>query len=564
MVEKLRCPGGNDLWAAALLLALAAPAGALELKGPQLGAASNFGQHWLPQMLAAALALPVRNFRDAVYWDEVEKAGRFVFATKSTTYPDLIAGAHATMSLTVNNGHPDYDHGVTPYTPAAIAAFAHDAAVTVQRFPAITAVEVGNEINSQNFVTGPVKAAGLSQRALDYLAILKAVHAAVKAVNPKVRVLGGGVHSIPVGYLAPMFAAGAAQDMDSLALHTYTTPAEQLVRQVAVFRQLPGAADLPLDVTEFGEPDMAKAPAHLLRNYCQMALSGVARAVWYPLNPRGDGMAPLIDAEDRVTPVGHAYQQVSALMEGRPVANVAPDPFTYACLFGGRTLVIWGAPRKVTLGRPDLKATDPSGTALDPARLSLSENAPLVITGAAPLGLGNGVELAPQQVVADSYDQFAYPGVADQPTDPFERFAREGAAELPLQTRPGQERQGAPWTPYLAVPNTSSARLTADVVLPGAHIDKQVVIVQRYTAPQDMAVVARADLSPARHSTDGIRFDLTLNGKSQIGTVLTAPAVETTGVMHLKAGDRLDFAVGPNVTPNGDATGYRFTLRRAE
>lgn len=547
----------------AMLAAL--PAAALDLRGPELGAASNFGQVWAPDMFKAALALGVRNFRDAVYWDDVQQPdGQFAFATASTTFPDLMAAAGQTMSLTVNNGHPAFDGGVTPYTPAGIAAFARDAAETVKRFPAITAVEVGNEINSANFVTGPLKAEPLDQRALGYLAILRAVHDAVRAVNPKVRILGGGVHSIPVGYLAPMFAAGAAGAMDALALHTYTTPAEQLVRQIAVFRQLPGAADLPLDVTEFGEPDLAKAPGVLLRNYCQMALAGVNRAVWYPLNPRGDGLAPLIDATRQVTATGRTFHRIASLMEGVPVTNVAPDPFTYACLFGTRTLVIWGTPRALHLPRADLTATDPTGATLDPATLTLSETDPIVVTGAMPLTLGTDVTLAPQAVIADSYDQFAYPGVPGQPADPFTRVAVEGGAVLPLERHGGQDRQGAPWTPYLGVPGTTFARLTADVLLPGAHADKQVVIVHRFTAPADMTVAAESRLSPASRSEDGIRFDLTLNGAPIDGAVLTAPSDRITPPLHLKSGDVLAFAVGPNVTPTGDATDYRFTLRRAE
>ncbi|MBI1220623.1 MAG: hypothetical protein GC186_18985 [Rhodobacteraceae bacterium] len=548
-----------------LAMLVALPAAARDLRGPELGAASNFGQHWSAQIFAAAQALGVRNFRDAVYWDEVEQpGGRFAFTTMSTTYPALIAAADDTMSLTVNNGHPAYDGGVTPYTSAGIAAFARDAAETVKRFPAITAVEVGNEINSANFVTGPLKAAPLDQRALDYLAILRAVQDAVKAVNPRVRILGGGVHSIPVGYLAPMFAAGAASAMDALALHTYTTPAEQLVRQIAVFRPLPGAADLPLDVTEFGEPDPAKAPGLLLRNYCQMALAGVGRAVWYPLNPRGDGLTPLIDAAGKATATGRGFQQIAGLMERQPVANAAPDPFTYACLFGTRTLVIWGAPRALHLTRADLRATDPAGAALDPASLTLSETDPITITGSGPLALGTDVTLAPQMVIADSYDQFAYPGIPDQPADPFTRVAVEGDQVLPLETHGGQDRQGAPWTPYLGVPGTTFARLTADVLLPGTHADRQVVIVHRFTAPADMTVIAESRLAPASHSEDGIRFDLTLNGAPLDGAVLTTPGDRTTPPLHLKAGDVLAFAVGPNISPTGDATDYRFTLRRAE
>jgi hypothetical protein len=91
-----------------------------------------------------------------------------------------------------------------------------------------------------------------------------------------------------------------------------------------------------------------------------------------------------------------------------------------------------------------------------------------------------------------------------------------------------------------------------------------VVIVHRFTAPADMTVTAEARLNPASHSEDGIRFDLTLNGAPIDAAILTAPTDRTTPPMHLKRGDVLAFAVGPNITPTGDATDYRFTLRRAE
>jgi hypothetical protein len=275
-------------------------------------------------------------------------------------------------------------------------------------------------------------------------------------------------------------------------------------------------------------------------------------------------MAPLIDTRDQATPAGRAFRQIGDLMEGKPVANAAPDPFTYACRFGARTLVIWGAPRALRLRRPDLRATGPSGTPLDPGRLKLSETDPIVITGEAPVAPGQGVVLAPQEVIADSYDQFAYPGVPGQPKDGFERFALMGGTRLTLQTRPGQGRQGAPWTPYLAVPHTTFARLTADVLLPGTHAGRKVVLVHRFTAPADMVVTAEARLAPAKHSQDGIHFDLTLNGKPVFGAVVTQPLDHVTPPIRLKRGDTLDFAVGPNVTPTGDATAYRFTLRRAD
>ena len=561
-----------------VLLALAPPAAA-ELQGPILGAASNFGQGWQPDLLAAARALGVRDLRDAVYWSEVERRGAFTFDRSVTTYPDAVAAAGMDMSLTVNNGHPDHDGGATPYTRSGIAAFARDAAETVARFPAIDAVEVGNEFNSANFVTGPVRNATLGERAAVYAALLKATHDAVKAVRPGVRVLGGGVHSIPGGYLGRLFALGAAADMDALALHPYSTAPEQFARQIAVLRRLPNAAAIPIEVTEFGTADAAAAPGFLMRYYCQMALAGVTRAVWYPLSARGDGLVPLIDAHGAATATGRAYATVARLFEGRPAADAAPDPFTYACRFGDRALVIWGAPRALRLARADLRALDPTGAPRAGAgggragrgALELSETDPIVVTGSAPFTLGTDVTLGPQRVIADSYDQFAYPG-GPAPDGVgrvggvgggFDRFIRAAGRRVAFETHPGQDAPGRPWTPYLAAAGNPTVRLQAGTLLPGGTGAAPDVVVQSFSAPREMTVTAEAHLAPATRSRDGVTLAVTLNGAPLYSATLASATTYESGPLHLARGDVLSFAVGPNGNANGDVTAYRITLRKA-
>ncbi|KKK82122.1 hypothetical protein LCGC14_2806560, partial [marine sediment metagenome] len=142
-----------------------------DLRAPALGAASNFGQGWTPDVLAASEAIPVTDFRDAVYWRLVagdeDGVGRDYSAARAR-YPDLLPELDARLSLTVNNGHPAHDAGKTPHSPEAIAAFAGFAADMVTRFPAIDRVEVGNEMNSDTFVSGPMRGAGMADRARLY------------------------------------------------------------------------------------------------------------------------------------------------------------------------------------------------------------------------------------------------------------------------------------------------------------------------------------------------------------------------------------------------------------
>ncbi|WP_102225046.1 hypothetical protein [Acidimangrovimonas sediminis] len=522
-------------------------------RGPTLGAASNFGQHWQPKMMDAAKALGVRNFRDAVYWSEVEKGGKFAFDTPDTGWPGHL-GPDAATSLTFNNGHPGYDDGKTPYTPGALAAFGHDAAETVLHFPRVTAVEVGNEMNAANFVSGKVKDDGLEKRPEHYLALLKATYTAVKAARPEVAVLGGALHSIPVGYVRKLFALGAAKYMDALAFHPYTTAPEQLARQIAVLRGVPGLETMPLEATEFGDPNPDTAAGTLLRYYCQMSLSGVSRAVWYPLNPRGDGLTPLIGPDLKPTAVGETYATIARLMEHRAATDASPDPFTYACHFDPDTLVIWGAPRSLTPAAGQT-ALGPGGRKLlGPIRLS--RDTPVILTGPGTPDLG------PQMVLADSFDQFSYS--RGRVHDGFDRYVLDRGRRVPLVLMPGQDKSGRPWTPYLAEKDNPDVRLQPDTLLPGGTAARPIEIVQDWRAPSKMKVVAEVSLMPAARSADGVTLRVALNGKTLTRSDVNTPEKWQSAPLSVAPGAVLSIVVGPGKTAKGDVTHYRITIRRAE
>ncbi|MGR3373008.1 MAG: hypothetical protein ACU0D1_09390 [Pseudooceanicola nanhaiensis] len=548
--------------AATLMIALGAGAGhALDLKGPALAAASNFGQGFEVGMMSAALELPVRDFRDAVYWREVEQGpGRFVFDTPRTMFPDLVGARGARMSLTVNNGHPAHDGGTTPLSPEAVRAFGHHAAQTALRFPAIRAVEVGNEFNSANFVTGPLEGDTLDARARAYAALLHAVAQQVRAVRPGVRIVGGGVHSIPTGYLSRLTALGAAADMDAIALHPYSTPIEHLARQIAVMRRDPALAAMPVEITEFGSQDPDAAPDVLVRAYCQMALSGVSRAVWYALNTRGDGYAPLVGPDLELTAAGRAYRFVQSEFAGQPVEDIAPDPFTYGCRFPGG-VILWGMPRTLEPGE-GVTARDATGKVLEGRSFRLGETAPLILTA------GSGAvdhTLGPQEVLADSFHQFPYPEAGADSADAagFARFAVSPRGRAPFVTMPGQDRPGMPWTPYLGLSSDRSVRLLPESLLPGGGGTHQVGVEHVYVAPEAMEVDLTGWIDPPERSADGVVVTLALDGE-EVGRWSVIDRLELDErALALPAGAELSIRVAPGETSTGDVTGYRFTLRRA-
>jgi hypothetical protein len=550
--------------AAAGLVAGAAAAPAQEggaLTAPQLGAATNFGQGWQPEVLEAARALPLRLFRDAVYWADVEKGGAFIHDGPRETFPDLLDAAGAGMVLVVNNGHPDHDGGHTPLTPEAVAAFARHAAEMVRRFPAIVAVEVGNEMNSRTFVSGPGWAdVSLQERGAAYAALLAATAAAVRAVRPEVRIYGGAAHSLPLAWFRALFEAGAAQHMDALVIHPYTVAPEQLAAQVALLRaQLPEAADLPLAVTEFGTEDHAAAPAHLLKFYCQMALSNVETAIWYAANRRGDGLVPLLGPEGAPTGAGRAFQIAADLFAGRPVTPLAPDPFTYGCRFGEDAALIWGEPRALRVN--GVQVYDAEGAHLPPKQLTLSMQAPLVlVSDGAPLWLGETLALGAQEVLADSSHQFAWPGRVDTP---FRWLIRAGDEERAMELRPGQEKDGVPWTPYLGTSLDGVARAGPGWVLPSLPPSGPVEIVLRYEAPQAMPAHAKIHIGPSTRSEDGVTLRVTLDGDTLLDRRVIGPEVLDFTDLALQPGSRMELAVGPGPSSaRGDVTGLRLTLRR--
>lgn len=541
-----------------LAFALAAlPVMAQELVGPRLGAASNFGQGWDADMLDAAQALGVRDLRDGVYWRDVEQDGARRFDTFRTAYPALLEARGMGMSLTVNNGHPDYDGGVTPHTPEGVAGFADHAAALVRRYPAIDAVEVGNEMNSATFTSGPMRAADLAGRAVFYTRLLAATRAAVTEVRPDLRILGGAAHSIPLAWFRALSDAGAPAHMDAVVVHPYTTLPEHFGRQVALLRGVPGFADLPIEVTEFGDEDAATAPATLIKYHCKMALAGVTRAVWYPLNPRGDGLAPLIGADDEVTAVGRAFALADRHLAGRTVRDVSPDPFTHACLYDDRALVIWGEPRALSVA-DGIEVLGPDGESVeDPA---LDRVRPLVLLAQDRPVIGETVTLGPQDTVADSFHQFAYPG---QDGDGFRRFTRIGGEEAPFALRGGQQANGVPWTPYLGSPRDGMLRMDGVFLLPSGDGNAPGEVVHEHVVAEALRGALDIHLAPSERTTDGIVARVTLNGAEIDRRVVIAAADYALGPLDLAQGDVLRIIVGPGDSARGDATRYRFTLRRA-
>lgn len=525
---------------------------------PKLGAASNFAQGVQPKMIGLATNFGILSFRDGMNWSRVEQSkARPLFQGPRSTFPEALHQSGASVTLVLNWGNPLYDKGDTPHSPAGIEAFGRFAAQISKRFPNIAGLEIGNEFNGHNFVRGPIRHMPPQERAKAYVALLKSAATQARAVTPTIRMLGGATHSIPAGYLWHVLDAGGAAYMDALAIHPYTTPAEQFRRQIAVLRRHPDARTMPIEITEFGTPNPARAAGHLLKNYCQFALAGVTQAIWYPLNPRSDGMVPLLNKAGRISSAGQAWRLAKTTMEGQPVRPYVVDPFTYGCHFGDHTLVLWGHPRDVAVAN-EVEVLGPTGVSRTPPhRLSATE--PIVLhaeNGLPP----EPAQLAPHGILADSFDQFSY---GDTP-DGFQRTALLSGKQLSLTTYPGQANRGEIWTPYLSHPKIGAARLSADALRPSVTRAGPVSIRQVYRAPEAQFVDVKAQFTPSRQSEDGISIRITQNGTTLYEDAGKGPFDIALPKLDLADGDTLAFVVGPNKTGKGDGTKYRITLHNAQ
>lgn len=559
---------------APLLLALPAAAqdGSGEDSPPQrepmiIGAATNFSQGSWTDLMDAARQLPLLHYRDGIRWNEIERQmGRYRFENRRARYPAEVAGRGADLVMTFNWGNPLYDQGHTPHSPEALAAMGRFAAAVVKRYPEITAVEVGNEVNGVNFVNGPVREAGLPKRPEYHLAMVRAIATAVREVRPDIRIYGASTHSIAGGYVWDVLEAGGGQLLDGIAIHPYTTPIDQLAAQIGVLRRHPLARDMPIVVTEFGSQDETRAPDDLIRGYSMLAQLGVAQFYWYPLIPRGDGLIPLLERDGRITETGEAFRFAQSRLATRVAQDISPDPFTFAHQFGDDTLVIWGEPRLLAMTTKGISVHRANGSVIAADTHALLPDRVLVLTADRPIALGQDITLGCSPLVADTFYEFGFGEGVEGPDDrslgdgapgPARGFipsTYRGDEQIGWQVLPGQHRGGVPWNPYLAPRGNGVLRLSEDgMLIPGGW-----TIAHDYVATHDgeMQLEARIGSGNARFN-ERIDISLSVNGEPVPKTQMEAGF---DALVTLSAGARLRISVSAKGGGRPVPVAYRYRL----
>lgn len=517
---------------------------------PQLSVVGGFFAGPAPRKIEQLRALSLTGLRDGLRWKDIEtEAGQYRFDRGSAAQLTDLSQQGLLGPILIQPMVPLYNGGHTVHTPPDLRAFAQYTKAVADQF-AHNTIEIGNEFNGGTFVTGDVRLLPPRRRATLHAQMLAEI---AKTGVPRDRIIGGALHSMAGGYLWPLLDAGAAAHMGAIALHPYTTSPEAFARQLAFLRQHPEMSKLDIEITEFGTRNTAGAADYFWRYYCQMALADVRRAHWYPLAPRRDGYAPVIDAQRRLTPLGRAVTFAATALAGLPVVALRPDAHTYGCLFDNRVLVLWGGARDVTLKRDDLNIQRSDGRPAErPLRIS-REHVLLISApkGGAPIDPSVDIAFGTQRILFDSFDHFMTPTGR-----PF--FSHRGQ-RMDFALCPGQDRPQAPWFVHLCAPALPRAVLhDRGFTLPNRRAEFHLP----YKMRGDATVQAQITLDLNAHSEDGVVLSLWIDGTLKDQRTARAKQEVLFDNIAVKQGETIKVVLSTGPSATGDRGKFRLQLRK--
>lgn len=499
----------------------------------QLGATTHFSQGWPARLHETVAGAPIAFVRDSIHWNAVETVqGRYEINERNAGHiPRLCAGGKRVVLVTDPRNRL-YDAGLTAHSPAARAAYARFLRTIVDRFGnCILALEIGNEINAAANMTGPAA----RDRAASHAAVLEAVWREIKPAHPGTLILGGSTHSIPTGFLDKLFAKGALQHMDGVAIHPYRNyPANldwEIERLQTAMRQ--HGRSVPIWATEFGGDfaDREAAPPYLLKMVAQMSTGAVAGAIWYALADQSHfPNMGLYDAAGAPKPVTAAMAQVSALLANGRAERLTLEPGLHAYRFSDDIVVAWGLPRPITIG-PRATVTDAAGRTIPPPAW-LSE-APIVVRGG-DVRFGTGTVLA-DTLHHYGHDRWTY------------RLLRKTGTALPMSPIDWT------WTSYIGVPGHRAFAVNQH----GLLLSPAGTVELSYRVEQSGELHASWCLAP---TTKAVSIALEVNGKSLLPPTVVAGQSKGRVPVKVALGDRITFLVGAPVPAGLRQAGYRFRV----
>ncbi len=537
----------------------------------QLSAQTHFSQGWNINLVDQIGQLGIDQIRDAVPWGKVEtRKGKYDFDHKSAQWVNDALAAGLDVVLVFNPVNPLYDKGFSIHSNKGREAFADYVVATLKAFPGVTAIEIGNEYNGNDFVKGPIANAPKSKRDDYYHELIEAVDKALIEARIDVEVIGASTHSIPVDYFAALKDNGALELLDAISIHPYTTEPEEFAEQLAVLRQVVGD-EIDIHVTEFGDnfASLAQAPGYLAKMVSVMAAANVASANWYAFAEQK--FFPNMELFDRgtksETPAGKTFALLEDMLatSAGVVTEIALDSHTYLYSFGDNAAILWGEPRGIELGK-GVTAYDLSGrkirdlSAIDP-------DTPIILRSDAKI-TADSIALGQSTLIAHSFHDFDLindPGNASGFEGPWSYFAESGKGKVhELYTMGGGFGGGEPWTPYLGTNFLRPFQVNADTITPADFSKKnnpksEFAVVERFTASEAGLVNIKGFWDVSDHTDDGIKLTVEVNDKAIFSTVVFDKknghefTLELEGIA-LKAGDTIDFVVSSRGNAKGDVT----------
>lgn len=512
----------------------------------RLGVQTHFSQGWPLSSLDKAKAINSRLLRDSLPWGTGEPSpGQYDFTSAAAQKLDQACAAGVQLILTEVPRSKLYDGGQAASSSQAQEAFARYLSVLLDRWGrCIAAVEVGNEIN------GPTNfgyAAGVDGKRA-YVDQLRAIKRVIGLRHPGTSILGGSTNMIGTGFLASLFDAGMLEVVDGVAVHPYSVHSDSMGLQINHLRDVMQkyGSPVPIWVTEFSHDtsDGVEAAAQFLKAVTLMSVSGVDTASWYALLDQSFFPNMGLYNGAGLEPVGEAYSfvQSQVLPMGRPTRLDLGDPLLFVYRFGTNTIVAWGADRTVTV---------PSGaTVFDQQGRSVTIGSTVTLT-ARPLVIKGAATVSPNEspsVLADT--------LLDYGAGVWQYFAKTSDGKynlLPYFDDKFDSYYGDRWYRPLRI-----GQATAAVAGDGS---RPIRSVWRYVASSTGPLTVTACFAK-NNKGDGVDFALFRNASRVTGGLLVHGEKAIATSMNVRAGDRLDIVVGPNMTYGGDAFSYRYRIVR--
>lgn len=509
----------------------------------RLGVTAHFAQGW-PEVLWPALGtVHARTVREAISWRRVEaRPGQYDFTAQTSGHLNRLCAMKLPVVLVIDPRNSLYDGGMTADTAQAQAAFGAFVAAVADHFgECLAAIEVGNEINGAQAMTGPAA----EHRADSHTRLMKAVWLAAKPRHPQVALLGGSVNTVGTGFLQELFAHGLLDWVDGLAIHPYRRNVEGLDWELAALSAAMAREGKvkPLWATEFGiaTADPQAASDYLLSMAVIMSAAGISEAQWYALaDDQAFPTMGLVQSDATAKPAAKTFALLAddLLVRGPAVRVDAQEPGLFRYRFGSDREVIWGAPRAIALPAGAIVRDSAGGRLQGAIRIGPS---PIIVEGKGEVRIGAG------EVLADSLYDYATPV--------WSYAAGSGAASAA-----GLRAVHGKFASTLGAPGLGPIAVNPGGMILPAGLGQRTISL-RYVMRSASRIVAQACLAP-RSTKGGIAaFRLATSRESSAPQPVPSGGLEVSRELSLAAGDSVSFLTTARGGPA--VLGHRFRIALA-